>query len=825
MRLKSIITIVVLAIVFATPLHADPCGMVPPIIVTAGMPAIERVGLQKTYVFYKDGIETFVIRPGYKGSVDQFGMLIPFPTPPAIRKVSDDIFAHVAAAVDPPEVVVDLRPMRGWGRIKSNLGGVALTPTSASESDLAFKSVKVLREEAVGMYEVAVLQAGSSAALKKWMDDHGFKYPDGMDKTCDEYVEIGWCFVAVKTKVGQKAGVNPRPGLRNVDSKLPSGATFDGNVQAMGFRFKTDEFVLPMRLAAFNAGELRNVVYVLSDHPTSMNDIPTSYVVRQLDGRELYRHLTRPLPLRVIGGRKSQIPQAQLASLKTQRIPAPHNGLAFGLIASDLLAARTGELSHDFEEYEKELLRIGERLGLRGAALDAYHQEALAEAREEALKGALKDIRRMTLTVIDGDFPREVMARENLTFASYTMPRHKNRSKHYDAKQFGPAPTQEGRLYEMGALDNTSPSTLFPIVGALLLGFVVVGWRRHESAPEMSKRTGVLVLTLALGATFFATTISVTAKDRVATLIEWLGEPEEAAFAVKSLAELGDDVINELSVEATNGDDFARRGWAIVCLSEIATPKAAENLRMIYGNGSNDKLIRTWAAAAHVRVADNAERLVEIANYIAQLPPIGRPLSERILALQSVDGGSSVEDLLRLSNQLPQLQGALAESIVAGGADPLVETMLIAADQTVRRMAAGYLGTLATQGDKGVASAVIDGYWFDRHARNVPWRGGPLYVPALGWEKDDAQALSRNLIQWLVFCDRKGLDNEMRQIHNNLASVQLSRAAGYGFSRSGEPRGWYASWGQANGREALEMIFEEQGVASDERFRRILKEL
>ena len=60
---------------------ADPCGMVPPIYTGQDVP-LTRVGLQQTYVFYKDGVETFVIRPGFTGKVDEFGMLIPFPTPP-----------------------------------------------------------------------------------------------------------------------------------------------------------------------------------------------------------------------------------------------------------------------------------------------------------------------------------------------------------------------------------------------------------------------------------------------------------------------------------------------------------------------------------------------------------------------------------------------------------------------------------------------------------------------------------------------------------------------------------------------------------------------
>ena len=54
---------------------ADPCGMVPPVqVADADNLPIKRVGAQKTYVFYKNGLETFIIRPGYEGRVDEFGM-------------------------------------------------------------------------------------------------------------------------------------------------------------------------------------------------------------------------------------------------------------------------------------------------------------------------------------------------------------------------------------------------------------------------------------------------------------------------------------------------------------------------------------------------------------------------------------------------------------------------------------------------------------------------------------------------------------------------------------------------------------------------------
>ncbi|MGB6041906.1 MAG: hypothetical protein WBF93_02000, partial [Pirellulales bacterium] len=120
-------TIVAVAMLGTSGALADPCGMVPPVYVGEGVP-ITRIGEQQTYVFYKNGVETFVIRPGFTGKVDEFGMLIPFPTPPSVRKVPDHIFPHIAAAIDPPEVVINLFPLpqaamaRGAARNGAALG-------------------------------------------------------------------------------------------------------------------------------------------------------------------------------------------------------------------------------------------------------------------------------------------------------------------------------------------------------------------------------------------------------------------------------------------------------------------------------------------------------------------------------------------------------------------------------------------------------------------------------------------------------------------------------------------------------------------------------
>jgi hypothetical protein len=462
--------VALLAVLFSTgQALADPCGMVPPIYVTDNT-SIVRVGDEQTYVFFKDGIETFVIRPGFSGKVEDFGMLISFPTPPALRKVSEDIFPQIAKAIDPPEVVVDLRWRMlsgggGWGA----LGARADKARDGQGLQLLREEVRVLKQEAVGMYEVAVLEAGSAAALKRWMDDHGYKYPAGMDAVCEEYIALGWCFVAEKAKVGGKANLDPKPRMKGVDTKLPAGSAFDGHVQAMAFRFKTDKLILPMRLSAYNEGTMHNIVYLLTDGPRKIRSIPEEYVVRQLTGTDLFRNVTQPLPLRIIAGTEADIQDWQRQSLPQQRDPTPHNGFAKELFAGDLLAVNTGRLSHQFEEDEKMLLRIGEHFGLRGPEIDKLNLAALDKEREQAVKAALDDVKKMTMTVIDGDFPREVVGAQNLIFGEYRMPARRNSAEFYDAKDKKPAGKREGTL-KLGALEPAAQRG-----GAFRLGFIALG--------------------------------------------------------------------------------------------------------------------------------------------------------------------------------------------------------------------------------------------------------------------------------------------------------------------------------------------------------------
>jgi len=430
------------------PALADPCGMVPPAWTSPSDTPIRRVGPQKTYVFHSDGIETMVLRPGFSGKVAQFGMLIPFPSPPAIRKVPDETFAHIQNAIDPPEIPLWVRP-RPRPRPMMRRSKSMMPQAAAADEGLTLKKeeVRVLSREALGMYEVAVLEAGSAKALKKWMDKQEFRYPEGMDEVVDDYVDDRWCFVAVKAKVGAKVGVKPQPGMRKVDSSIPKGTGFDGAVQAMGFRFKSKKLVVPMRLSAFNPGERRNIVYLLTERPKRLRGIDRSSVVRQVSGKDMVRNVTTPLPVRVMDGSVREVKQHHIDQLRPRRDSDSYLSIARELFASDLRAVYDGKLIHDHEKLEKKLLNISEELGLRGKEIDKQHKAVVEEKGEIIYEKTVKMLKGMTMTVIDADFPQKFVADDNLYFVNYRMKKRRNTTEFYDAKTMAGVGKKRGEVF------------------------------------------------------------------------------------------------------------------------------------------------------------------------------------------------------------------------------------------------------------------------------------------------------------------------------------------------------------------------------------------
>ena len=107
----------------------------------------------------------------------------------------------------------------------------------------------------------------------------------------------------------------------------------------------------------------------------------------------------------------------------------------------------------------------------------------------------------MTLTVVDGDFPREVIAKENLTFSEFAMPANRNNAEQYEAPKFAPGGKKEGVL-QTGQIDwskvnQQSVASHFRIRGLAigLLAFSLIG----VCIACFGKRSAVITVFLIIG--------------------------------------------------------------------------------------------------------------------------------------------------------------------------------------------------------------------------------------------------------------------------------------------------------------------------------------
>jgi hypothetical protein len=97
----------------------------------------------------------------------------------------------------------------------------------------------------------------------------------------------------------------------------------------------------------------------------------------------------------------------------------------------------------------------------------------------------------------------------------------------------------------------------------------------------------------------------------------------------------------------------------------------------------------------------------------------------------------------------------------------------------------------------------------------VPWAGGALFVPGVKWEQGPARDLVGNLIRWMLWADLKGSADLHKQIHNNIRSIGLARAAGYQPTWSDvDVKGWLKVWGGVVGKAELTAILEQQGAVA-----------
>ena len=109
----------------------------------------------------------------------------------------------------------------------------------------------------------------------------------------------------------------------------------------------------------------------------------------------------------------------------------------------------------------------------------------------------------------------------------------------------------------------------------------------------------------------------------IPTLMAALNEPETASDALDELVRRG--ASEHLAEVALTSADVGARGWAITGLVQLGD---AEALPVIQHDTTNPELVRIWAAAGRIQLADRDE-LEELRPLTQTWPELTRPLELR----------------------------------------------------------------------------------------------------------------------------------------------------------------------------------------------------
>jgi hypothetical protein len=332
----------------------------------------------------------------------------------------------------------------------------------------------------------------------------------------------------------------------------------------------------------------------------------------------------------------------------------------------------------------------------------------------------------------------------------------------------------------------------------LILGSTIVLYTEYHSRSSTvqyvgNKRSGSVSIKLLLSLLIVSGVLlyspDLTAQIDVKEELQKLTNRDQAPAAVKRLVNHPDAALPELVATARDAQNIRKRGWAIVALSRIGGPFADAQLEKIMDDGfagGEPKLVRTLAAAGRIRLLNSVDEMKKRVDWVREFPALARPFRLRFQEI-SDDSFASHELLLGMANLDTDLRKELSKQITNLEPDLLTKLMLRSnysgpgwTKLQIRRNAAAYLGTISQQGKRdGVSRSVRNALSFSTDAEQVPWHGGPLFLPQLDWNESEATPLVRDLLSWMVFAHERSQNEVVDQIGNSLQNTRLLKPIGY----------------------------------------------
>lgn len=208
---------------------ADACG--------CGVAIEAEVNDETGLVVAKPGSEEIILSLDLSSQSDErAAVVLPVPGVPEVAAIDKgDPLAYLDEATQPPV------------EVGSAGGGDGATAGAAPP-------VEVIGREEIGGYDVTRLASSDRQALDTWLDENGYKVPDGAEPIFASYIRQGWKFVAIRLAPGS-----------------------DGRLKPLRVSFKTDIPIYPMRLSQLSTRPIDLTLYTLADAQRQVEGLDTVF--------------------------------------------------------------------------------------------------------------------------------------------------------------------------------------------------------------------------------------------------------------------------------------------------------------------------------------------------------------------------------------------------------------------------------------------------------------------------------------------------------------------------------------------------------------------
>jgi hypothetical protein len=184
----------------------------------------------------------------YQGELKDFALVVPVPV--VLQKeqvhIGDPVVIERLDAYSAPRLVeyFDNDPCYPADK-EEKLRGMGYAQNAAPKKSR--DGVTVEAKFTVGEYDIVILGADESAGLERWLNENGYKIPQGAAAVLEPYIKTKTKFFVAKVNLGEFEN----KGLRHL--------------RPLQMAFESPKFMLPIRLGMINAEKEQDlIVYVLS---------------------------------------------------------------------------------------------------------------------------------------------------------------------------------------------------------------------------------------------------------------------------------------------------------------------------------------------------------------------------------------------------------------------------------------------------------------------------------------------------------------------------------------------------------------------------------